>query len=217
MTPQQIEDMARRKYNSIGSTFFQQAEIWDLIYQAQCEIASETRMLEGRTVISGGTVAGTQAYAFPTGVLDLKRVEVDGQRLDKIDLRDDDDITVFNSNTTEQGTPQFYWVWDETIYLRPIPDTSALQIRLFYYAEPALVTSASQVLEVPAVHHTRIVDKVVGEMVAKDGEKNNYYLNKWDEVHMPAMLKWVRKRKTGDGFSVVKDEETTSRTAILRL
>lgn len=218
MTPQQIEDAARRKYNSVGSSFYAQAEIWDLIYQAECEIAAETRMLEGRTVISGGTVAGTQAYAYPTGVLELKRVEVDGQRLDKIDLKDDDDITIFNSNTTEQGTPQYYWSWNQSIYLRPIPDTSALQIRLFYYAEPALVITASQVLEVPAIHHMRIVDKVVGEMIAKDSKSDsNYYLSKWDEIHMPAMIKWVRKRKTGDGFSVVKDEETTSRTVLIRV
>lgn len=217
MTPQLIEDAARRKYNSFGSSFYAQAEIWDLIYQAECEIASATKMLEGRAVISGGTVAGTQSYAYPTGVLELKRVEVDGQRLEKIDLRDDDDITVFNSNTTEQGTPQFYWVWDQTIYLRPIPDTSSLQIRLFYYEEPALVTSASQTLEVPAIHHMRIVDKVVGEMIAKDDKsKNNYYLTKWDEVHMPAMMAWVRKRKTGDRFNVVKDENTSSRTILVR-
>lgn len=216
MTPQQIEDMARRKYNSFGSTFFSQAEIWDLIYQAECEIASETKMLEGRTLISGGTVAGTQSYAFPTGVLELKRVEVDGQRLEKIDLRDDDDITLFNSNSTERGTPQFYWVWAETIYFRPTPDESSLQIRLYYYADPALVVDPDQVLEVPAIHHTRIVDKVVGEMMAKDEKPENYYLQKWDRVHMPAIRAWVRKRKTSDKFNVVKDEESSTKTVLVR-
>lgn len=218
MTPQQIEDAARRKYNSVGSSFFAQAEIWDLIYQAELEIARETKMLEGKTVISGGSVAGTQSYAFPTGVLELKRVEYDGQKLEKIDFRDDDDITLFNSNTTEQGTPQFYLVWDQTLYLRPTPDTSSDQIRLYYYKEPIIVTASSQTLEIPALFHMCIVDRVVADMAMKDqnGKVADTYFALWYDKHMPSMMKWVRKRKTGDRFNVVKDEETSSRTVLVR-
>lgn len=216
MTPQQIEDAARRKYNSVGSSFFAQAEIWDLIYQAECEIATDTKMLEYRTLVSGGTVAGTQAYAYPSGILEVRRIEVDGQRLDKISLDEDDNITLFDANATDQGRPIYYYDWGSTIYLRPVPDTSSLQIRVYGYREPALVTSASQSLEVPAIHHMRIVDKVVGEMMAKDGQVNNRYLDKWENIHLPFMRAWVRKRKTGDRFNVVKDEESVARTLLVK-
>lgn len=216
MTPQQIEDAARRKYNAVGSSFFAQAEIWDLIYQAECEIATETKMLEYRTVVSGGTVAGTQSYAYPSGILEVRRVEVDGQRLDRISLDEDDNVTLFDSNATEQGTPLYFYDWANTIYLRPIPSTSSLQIRVYGYREPSLVTSAAQTLEVPAIHHMRIVDKVVGEMMAKDGEVNNRYLDKWENLHLPFMKAWVRKKKIGDRFNVVKDEDSISRTLLIK-
>ncbi len=207
MTPQQIEDAARRKYNSVGSTFYAQAEIWDLIYQAECEIARETRMLEGLD-ISTTTTAGTQSYAFPSGVSELKRVECDGRTLERIDLRDDDVLTLSDSDTTSDGTPAYYYEWNQTIYLRPIPDTSAQVLKLYHYKKPALVTAASQVLEVPAEFHMSIVDFVTGELCAKDKQWDSaqHYFSRWYDVHIPAAKAWTRKRKTGDKFNVVKDE-----------
>lgn len=210
MTPAQIETAARRKYNSLSSSFFATAEIYDLIYQAELEISAITKMLEGRTVISGGSVAGTQSYAFPTGVLELKRVEYDGKELLKIDFRQDDAATAGDSNTTSQGIPEFYYEWDNTLYLRPIPSASSEQIRLYYYKEPVAVTSASQTLEVPATWHMAIVDFVVAEMAAKDKQfdQATFYMDRWQNVHLPAMLAWVRKRKTGSRFNIVKDVES---------
>lgn len=208
MTPQQITDAARRKYNSVGSTFFADAELWDLIYQAEMEIARETKMLEARST-SLTTTAGTQTYAYPSGVLEIKRVEVDGVKLKKIDLREDDRLTLLNSNSTEQGDPLYYFDWASTLYLRPIPDTSSLQIKIYYYTEPSIVTSASQALSVPAIFHMSIVDRLVAEMALKDGNTAvaDRYFAQWYERHLPAAMKWTRKRKTGDGFGVVRDED----------
>jgi hypothetical protein len=208
LTPQQIEEAARRKYNSVGSSFYSSAEIYDLIYQAELEIARETKMLEGRTVISGGTVASTQSYAYPTGVLEIKRVEVDGVKLKKIDLREDDQLTLLNSNSTEEGNPLYYYDWASTIYLRPIPDTSTQEVKIYFYKEPAVITTPTQVLEVPALFHMSIVDRVVAEMALKDGNSAmaDRYFAMWYDRHMPAAMKWTRKRRTGDGFSVVRDE-----------
>lgn len=216
MTPQQIEDAARRKYNSVGSSFFAQAEIWDLIYQAELEVAQETKMLEGRTVVSGGSVAGTQSYAYPTGVLEIKRIEYDGIKLKRIDFREDDRLTLMNSNGTEQGTPLYYYDWDKTIYFRPIPDTSSEQIRIYYYKEPLIVTSASQTLEIPALFHMCIVDRVVAEMALKDQNTSvaDKYFALWYEKHMPAMKRWTRKRRSGDSFGVVRDEDDLAGTVL---
>jgi hypothetical protein len=207
MTPQQIEDAARRKYNSVGSTFYAQAEIWDLIYQAECEIARETKMLEGLDT-SLTTTAGTQSFAYPTGVLEIKRIEVNGSKISKIDFRDDDVVTLLNSSSTAQGTTLYYYDWNKTIYLRPIPSTSALAIKIYYYKEPALVISASQVLEVPALFHMCIVDFVLAEMAAKDKQMDvaDYYFKRWYDKHLPEAKAWTRKRKTGDKYNVVKDE-----------
>lgn len=216
MTPALIVTAARRKYNSTSSSFYADAEIWDLIYQAELEIAMETKILEGRTVISGGSVDGTQAYAFPTGCIEIRRVEYNGQKLKRIDFVQDDALTLSNSNTTSEGDPLYYYEWESNIYLRPIPDTSSVQIRVYYYKEPTIITSSSQTLEVPSVCHLAIVDRVTAELAAKDQnfQTAEYYMDLWNNVHMPRIKRWARKRKTGDRFNVVKDEDSLAGTIL---
>jgi hypothetical protein len=177
-----------------------------LIYQAEQEIATATRLIEGRDTTLTST-AGTRVYAFPTGVLDIKRVEYDGVKLEPIDFRDDDSVTLYDADTTARGTPLFYSVWNNNIYLRPIPDTSSLGITLYTYKEPLPVTTGTQTLEVPAIFHMSIVDFVVSEMAAKDQQFQTatYYRDKWDNVHMPRIKMWVQKRKKGDSFKSVKN------------
>lgn len=211
-----ITAAARRKYNSTSSSFFADAELWDLIYQAELEIATVTKCLEGRTVISGGSIDGTQGYAFPTGVLEVKRVEYNGAKLQPIDFRQDDALTLANSNSTAEGDPLYYYVWDNTLYLRPIPDTSSVQIRVYYYKEPTIVTSSSQTLEVPALFHMSIVDRVVAEMAAKDQnfQTAQYYMDLWENKHLPRAKAWARKRRSGDAFNTVKDESALAGTIL---
>lgn len=208
MTPAEIETAARRKYNSVSSSFYSAAEIYDLIYQAELEIARETRMLEGVTTTI--STASTQTYAYPTGVLEIKRVEYNGKKLEPIDFRQDDSLTIYNANTTETGTPIYYYDWANTLYLRPIPDTSSVQIRIHYYKLPTVITSASQVLEVPSLFHMCIVDFVAGELAMKDQNQiiSRVYSDKWYNTHLPSMRNWVRKRRTGDGFKTVKDVDS---------
>lgn len=208
MTPAQIETAARRKYNSASSSFFATAEIYDLIYQAELEIARETKMLEGLTTTT--STSGTRSYSYPTGVLEIKRVEYDGAKLERIDFREDDILTIFDSATTVTGTPLYYSDWGNTLYLRPTPAVSSDTITIYYYKEPTIVTSASQALEVPALFHMSIVDYVVAEMATKDLNNSmaQVYFDKWYNKHIPAMKLWTSKRKTGDSFKTVRDENT---------
>lgn len=205
MTPAQIETAARRKYNSSSSSFYSSNEIYDLIYQAELEAAEQCKVIEGLSTATS-TVAGTQSYAFPTNAFEIKRVEYNGAKLKPIDMTQDDSLTLLNSNTTAQGTPSHYWIWNDTIYLRPIPD-AVQTLKIYSYNRPAAVTSASQTLEIPVLFHMCIVDFVVAEMMLKDGEAAlaQVYLNRWYDRHLPRMEKWVARRKRGDRFNVVKN------------
>jgi hypothetical protein len=219
MTPATIETAARRKYNLVGSSFVATAEIYDLIYQAELELAAETDLLEEREVISGGSVDGQQNYSYPTGVSRIRRVEYNGAKLEKIDFDEDDATTLFNSNSTTEGTPIYYYDWDNTIYLRPIPSSSGDQIRIYHYKEPTAVTTPAQVLEVPTIFHMCLVDFVVAEMCYKDQNfsAGDRYMARWTDVHIPRVKRWVAKKRRTEGFKVVKDVETIISHKIGRL
>jgi hypothetical protein len=204
MTPTQLIERARNKYNSIGDSFWSDQEILDLFTDACTEAAQEALCIE-RTYTTT-TVAGTQEYDFPTNTIAIKRVTYNGQKLKKISFREDDAVTGLNSDTTTQGTPTYYYTWNYTIALRPLPD-AANTLKIYSYNEPAALTITS-VVEVPTVFHMRLVDYVLAEMAAKDSnaEAAKYYINRW-ELAKVAMKKWVAKRKRTDSFGVVQDED----------
>lgn len=208
MTPAQVQTAALRRYNSEQSTFWGQDEIFKVISEAEMALATECLNIEGvDTSIS--TVIGTRQYSLPSSpaVLALKRVEYDGRRLVKIDVNSDDELTLYNANTTSQGTPQWYAEWDGAIYLRPIPAAVAT-ITLYTYEEPALLTTASTTLSVPVRCHLAMVEYVTAQMAFKD---ENYpafdrMINRWEKF-VEKEKAFAKKKKRTDSFATVKTDE----------
>jgi len=185
--------------------------VFKLIYEAELILATEANVIEG-VDSSTSTVIGTQGYARPTGCIGVKRLEYNGTKLKPINMREDDAVTLNNSATTSTGTPQYYFEWNDTVYLRPIPD--AVQVLKFYqYEEPTLLTTASTALSVPSRCHMRLVDYVVAEMKAKDDDlaaAQKYWDKFYDYVKKEKAF--TAKRKRTDGFATVKDEESLAET-----
>src|SRR4051812_19245005 len=140
MTPAQVETFARQKYNAVSDTFFSQSEIMNMIYDACLEFAAETKCIE--RVYQASTVAGQQEYSYPTNTIAIKRVTCNGIKLEPIDFRDDDTLTLNNDASVTTGAPQYYAIWNNTLYLRAIPD-DVYTLKIFSINEPQAVTSTS--------------------------------------------------------------------------
>jgi hypothetical protein len=212
MTPEDIELAARRRYNAVNDTFWAQQEIFDLIYAACLELASDAFAVE-RTY-STTTVSGTQEYDFPTSATAIKRVTWGGKKLTKIDMIEDDLITGLNQDTTDTGNPEYYWTWNNTISLRPIPG-SAETLKIWTYNVPSEITTATQDIEIPDVHHSRLINFVLSAMASKDSNYNaaTYYLNLWEKDKIKIRQAMARQKRT-DKFTTVKNEELIAETSI---
>lgn len=206
-----IEEAARAQYNGVGDTFFSSTDFVRSIYQACLQLAREALCIEA--TYSTDTVAGTQQYAFPTNTISIKRVTYEGQKLQPVNMREDDSLTLQNSGSTTQGTPTYYFVWDDTIYLRPIPD-SVGELIIYSYNEPSEVTTSST-LEVPTEFHMDIVEYVLYRMYAKDKDLQmaQFHRDNWIEA-LKAAKRWYKRRRRGDAMPVVGDEESLAVTLI---
>lgn len=213
MIPSEIETVARFKYNATGDTFYSATEIYSYIWQACMELAVECDALE--KLESDVSVLSQRAYDWPTRAIRIKRITYDGKKLEPINFREDDSITLSNSSTTATGTPQYYSVWDRVYYLRPIPDTAALVIQIFTQSEPVVITTATQVLEVDTTHHLAICDFVVGQMALKDQNIQiaEYYIKKWEDYKNKAKAH-QRKMRRGDRMVHVQDVDTLPETIL---
>jgi len=208
MTPTQIEEAARNTYNAINDTFFSQDEILKLMYFAEQELVHEGLIIE--STFQTTTVVAQQEYSYPTNVVAIKRVEYDGAKLKPINMRQDDALTLNDSQTTNSGHPAHYFIWNDTIILRPIPDdTKTLQIRGF--KEPDIPQIGST-LEVPSFFHGAIKDYCIKEMASKDQNWSMFdrYENRWNVFWKPKIRQFVAKRKKTDAFMVVNNEDRLS-------
>ena len=207
MTPSQIEEQARRRYNSISDNFFTQDEIFFLIYDACQQLARECKIIEN--LYSTSTVASQQEYAYPSNTIAIKRVTYDGIKLKPINMREDDTVTGLNQSTVAEGTPAYYYVWNEVMYLRPIP-SGVGTLKVFSFNEASTI-SVTSVLEIPSMFHMDLINYVVAEMAAKDSNFNaaEHFLNKWEKSKIE-IKRWARKRLVGDSFNAVIDEERTT-------
>jgi hypothetical protein len=210
MTPTQLELSARRRYNAVNDSFWSQAEMLDLIFQAEMELAVECLCIQNKYTTT--TVASQQAYAWPTRAISIKRVTYDGSKIDPIDMREDDAISLSNTTSIATGTPQFYFSWERSVYLQPVPsEAKTLNIWTYDYPETVVITSP---LSVPAEYQPGMVYYMLAEMATKDGNfaLADRYRTMWQQEKSKA-LKLEAKRKRGDGPARIKDIERLAQSS----
>lgn len=203
MTPGQIAEYARQQYNSVNDDFFSDAELYRHIYQAEMELAMEANCI--RTVFTASTVASTQEYTKPTLAMSIKRITYEGNKLFPINMREDDALTLSDQNTTATGTPQYYFEFGTSIFLRPIP-SGVGTLKIFAYCQPDTVTSTSS-LEVPTRYHAAIADYLCAMKAAKDKnfEASTFHMQKWQAAVTKAK-QYERRLLRGDAFAHVNNE-----------
>lgn len=206
MTPLEINTAARQRYNAVGDDFWSDTEIYNIIYQGCCEMATEGLVIEQTYTTT--SVANQQEYTLPTNALNIKRITFNGRKLDYITFREDDVLTVLNQTTAATGTPSSYMIWNDIIYLRPVPTTGSLAIKIWANIQPQSVTSGST-LEIPAGFQMSLVNLVLSEMCAKNKNYQGaaYYRALWDK-DVARIDQMNRKAKIGDSFQVVKNVDT---------
>jgi hypothetical protein len=206
LTVTELETLIRLETNTVGDTFWSYNELHNLMWQAHLILAREALLIQ-RTY-STTSVAGQQDYDFPQNTIAIKRITYNGEKLEPITMREDDALTLSDSSTAATGAPKYYFVWDETIYLRPVPDTSDLPIKIFSYNEPQTI-SLTSVFEIPSQFVIDTKYFVMSSMAAKEGDfnKSKYYMGLWDKA-VDNAKKWSKKRLRGDSFSAVQDWET---------
>lgn len=209
MTITQLLTSARRRYNSVNDSFFADEELINILYDACLDFARTTLCIE--RVYTTSTVASQQEYSYPTSAIAIKRIQYNGKKLQPINMRQDDSITALNQSTTATGDPQYYFIYNETIYLRPVP-AGVGTLKIWTYNEAQELTVAST-LEIPTQFHLDLVDYMASEMAAKDLNFTTakYYLEKWERRKAEAK-KWTQKKKRTDGFASVMDEEISIET-----
>ena len=191
MTPDEIVGQARQAYNAVGDTFFNSTELYNLIWQAEQQLAMQTFCI--KKIETTSTVIGQIEYVRPTTAISLKRITYNGSSLRPINFMEDDAITNYDASTTATGYPLCYMEWGTSIFIRPIPD-AVYTLKLWFFAKPQAVSDVT-VLEIPEEYQLDLVNFILSHMFGKDGkaEMSAYHLNLWKESVM-RIKGWERRK-----------------------
>lgn len=129
--------------------------------------------------------ANTKAVALPTNVYRVKSVvaNVDRTVLRQIYPVDDSD------NTTITGTPEWYYVAGNTLYVTPTPTTNtAYDIR--YMVRPTALSSDGDVPVFPSEYHGILVEGALTRAYIDDGADNQA------QLHLSIMTNKLDNMKT---------------------
>jgi len=189
------------RYNISGDAHFSTQEKLDLIWQGCQILARETFFIERRYTTT--TVAGTREYDLPTQTIAVKRITYDGYKLEPINMREDDALTYFDEDITTQGSPRYYYVWGNVVFLRPIPD-EAKTLRIWSVSEPQRLTTTLATLEIPSQYHPDLAYFVLQHLTAKENNFNlsQYYGNLWSQC-LARAIKFERMKQRRDTYPVV--------------
>lgn len=203
-----IVNDCRQRYNAVGDRFFSDEELYDLVYEAEMEMAQECQAIE--TIYTTSTVASQREYDYPTRLLKIARITYNGQRLAPIDFLEDDALTGSNESTTTTGDPKFYSTFADRIFLRPTP-ASVATLKIYAIVQPSEHTSVTSSLSVPERYRPFLKDYVLSQMFAKDknGQMTGYHEGRWQKK-LDQIKRFEKKRKQGDAYKVVKDVDSMS-------
>jgi len=193
----------RQRYNAVGDRFFADEELFDLVYEAEMQIAIECQALE--TIYTTSTVISQREYDYPTRLLRVSRMTYNGERLEPIDFLKDDAMTGSNESTTTTGDPLYYCIFADRLFLRPVPQAVGT-IKIYAIAQPIELTAITDSLSVPERYRPPIKDYVLSQMFAKDKNSNmtGYHENRWQRT-IDTIKRFEKKRKVGDSYQVVKN------------
>lgn len=205
-TPTELETIIRQRSNTVGDSFWSSDEMLSLFWMAHIEMAREALCIE--RIYTTTSVADQQDYDYPTQTIAIKRITYDGEKLEPITMREDDALTLSDMDTTSTGRPKYYFVWNNTLYLRPIPDTSDLEIKIFSFNEPQEILTTST-FEIPSQFVPDTQYYVLSAMAVKEGDvsRANFYQGMWAEA-VRRCKAWTRKRLRGDAFAAVQDADS---------
>lgn len=169
-----VGDIRRRIKNKIGDTAGSEVtdtQLLDWINDGTLEIAR--RVQQPQATATTVTVAAQASYSiatFAADVLRLRTVLYDGLLMQALSQEEVDQLLPDREKLNQQGVPQSFWVFADTITLWPAPSSAGLVLKIMYVKRPALVAIDADVPNIPLHMHLDLVNYVWSQVLDTVGD-----------------------------------------------
>ena len=175
MDVSEIQVRVKRTFGDESGVQLTDADIIRWTNDAMREIALDNNLLQTRS--SSNTVLDQSEYDVPAGILTLRSVKYQGNRLQGLTLSQAEAMipNIDDSVNYPSGQPTHFWVWANKITLYPKPDVgTANGLTMYYTAQPTPVVVNGDVPVVPLQYHNRIVEYCIAQAYELDDDPKSY-------------------------------------------
>ena len=156
-TTKTVADVAlvvKRQFGDESGTQISDGDIIRWCNMAQIEIIRLNKLNQATASVS--SVVGTDSYTLPAvSMLSIEGVLYDNIRLAKTTIQAVQ--RSYMGATADSGIPGYYYEWDDSLYVYPVPDAVAT-IKVFFIASPTAIIATTDALSVPDVYFETVVD-----------------------------------------------------------
>lgn len=143
----------KRQFGDESGVQITDADIIRWINEGSMEIVSKNPFKQAVSVTT--TTAGDDDYDMPADILQMEGVKYDTTMLTATSFSNM--VEQIGSYGTQQGLPQFWYMYANSIYLWPVPN-GAKTLTLYYIQAPTGVTGSGDLLPVPDRYYSRLRD-----------------------------------------------------------
>ena len=183
----------RRRLNQTSTTFHTAADLLSYCDEAQTYIVTETNCLE--EIATSSTATDTQAYALPTDFQDMDRLLYEDERVLRVDKTQIDELEIEESE--HSGIPEVYYIWNDQLWLFPIPSSSESgdELKLYYFKKPTALTATTDSLEIDTRFDSSVVAYMtyMGFLKEKEFDMADYHLAEANAKIKSVMIKLNEK------------------------
>jgi hypothetical protein len=161
----------RRTFGDESSIQLQDADIIRWINDAQEQIAVDNEGVMETTGVAD-IVNNQKIYTLPSDLSVLRSLSFNGFHLKPLNLN------VFNQtvdgyqspdNNNATGNPEFFTVWNNEVWLYPVPDADLSQgLTIYYIAHPPTVSTLADGIAIPVQYHNAIVEYCLSQAYELD-------------------------------------------------
>lgn len=166
-TVQNVMTVVKRQFGDESGVQLEDSDVINWVNDAQDTIVNRNRVLKAKSTTA--ITAGQSTVTFPDlRIIQIESVHYNGRILPNMSFVEaEQKISTSDPQSSESGTPLFWYEWAGTMTLWPTPDADG-SLDLYYSAFPTRVTGATDSLSLPDKYFEDICRYVMQQVYEMD-------------------------------------------------